>query len=113
MSTEIRNAVLLAADHVEQCPSEFNFFSLDIPHDKHCGTPGCALGWVAFFLGRRDNDDWEDLVGVSSIEFYERMDAFEGHDAETTGRWGDWSKSAPACATALRRYADEYLPAIN
>lgn len=112
MSNEIRNAVLLAADHIEHFPSEFNFFSFEVPMERHCGTPGCALGWVAHFLGHR-GDDWTGLVGVGDTDFYERMDAFEGHDAEVFGTWGKWSKSAPACAAALRRYADEYLPATN
>jgi len=109
MSNKIRNAVLLAADHVEQFPSEFNFFSFEIPLKKHCGTPGCALGWIAHFLGYQ-GEDWTNLVGVSDSEFYERMDALEGHDSETAGRWGDWSRSADKCAAALRRYADKHLP---
>jgi hypothetical protein len=116
MSNEIRNAVLLAADHIEQFPGEFDFMSLDVPRAKHCGTPGCALGWIAHFLGQRDEDGaWFGIVGVDDQEFYERLDAFEGRDHKSgeCGEWGDWSRSAAACATALRRYADEHLPASN
>ena len=112
MSNEIRNAVLLAADYIEKFPSEFDFFALNVPTGKHCGSPGCALGWIAHFMGHR-LDDWSGLVGVGDIEFYERMDAFEGHDADAAGQYGNWKGSAELCAKALRQYAEAYLPASN
>ena len=46
----IRTAILKAADSIEQNPHLFSFKSLAIPN-KDCGTPGCAIGWIAYHSG--------------------------------------------------------------
>ena len=111
----IRQAILKAADSIEQHPKMFSFGSLSIPG---CGSPGCALGWTGHHLGMRgyglkniciaiglplltkykDRDDcWRAMT------FYTRMTELIGS--------GDWRNSAPECAKALRLYADKYHPA--
>lgn len=108
----IRQAVLKAADHIESAPGDFDFCSVCVPHA--CGTPGCAVGWIQFYLGHRSgriiNGSFlidglvvnENVCGSES-EFYSRMDGI------CAGR--AWRKSAGACATTLRLYADGYHPA--
>jgi hypothetical protein len=45
----IYNAIMKAADQVETHPESFDFWVNDIP--ERCGSPGCALGWIGFYLG--------------------------------------------------------------
>jgi hypothetical protein len=113
----IRDAILKAADHIEQNPRQFNFGSIKIPRKSDCGTPGCALGWIGFFGGltwkESDYDsEWcvlrasNELLGHddqmhSSSVFYDKMGALVS----------GWKDSAPRCAAALRLYADKYHPA--
>lgn len=106
---DIRTAILKTADHVEHNPGEFNFWSLSIPQRPGCGTPGCALGWIATFMGRRDRKDGRlertsrDFLRIAATTFYDRMDTLCGDDA--------WRRSASLCAATLRKYADKYYPA--
>ena len=48
----IRQALLKAADSIEQHPKLFSFHSCELPNE--CGTPGCALGWLAVHLGKEE-----------------------------------------------------------
>ena len=103
----IRKAILKAADSIEQNPKLFDFYSIKRP-DSGCGTPGCAIGWVAFHLGFLAKEwplEMERIfksLGVpSSEEFYGHMFILNE----------EWSASADACAAALRLYADKYHPA--
>jgi hypothetical protein len=101
-----RQAILGAAHQIEMKPSTFDFDSCQKPE---CGTPGCALGWVGFFLGVEDTQGgYPSRVACAmgcernAADFYDRMN-----------RLGDtkWHLTAAACASALRRYADKYHPA--
>ncbi len=110
----IRTAILKAADSIEQNPKMFWFSSISTPD---CGTPGCALGWVAYHIGEgvlcgNSWDPWklgrrlgilENGKYMAGIGFYHRMDKLHGGY--------DWKDSAPECAKALRLYADKYHPA--
>lgn len=105
----IREAILKAADHIERNPGDFNFNTSRVPHP--CKTPGCALGWVGFFLRVEGEDDFLNrtalVCGVPALkrggftrsegEFYFRMNQF-----------GIWFSNAAECARCLRLYADKY-----
>lgn len=110
----IREAILATAKHIEQYPEEFRFSSIDIPEKTLCGTPGCAVGWVAHFRGLTRiarHSAFSDAMGVRPEVFYERMAAFDHHDPFSTGNWGPWRLSPEHCARNLRLYADRYHPA--
>ena len=102
----IRTAILKAADSIEQNPNLFNFSSILMP-DSDCGTPGCALGWIAY---HRKGDaifgsTWiaHNAIGIVDGKFYKRMiNLYDGHE---------WKYSADECAATLRKYADKYHPA--
>ena len=119
----IRDAILKAADHIEQNPQSFNFRETFTPNDE-CGT-GCALGWIAYFLNIKDTYD-SSAVGIvkvasllltgeilltqvtakdvpNCLEFYNKMHTLDF----------DWKKSAVNCAKALRLYADKFYPEVQ
>lgn len=108
----IREAILAAAGHIERNPREFDFFSVVTPSGRGCGTPGCAVGWIAacygapsYFDGKRIRirDQSKALLGVGPETFYSRLDVFNE----------DWKWHADKCARALRLYADKYHPATE
>jgi hypothetical protein len=97
-----------AADHIERNPRLFNFDVFEMPPD--CGTPGCALGWIgAFseikfehtgsFIGVK-YDVAPQALGITSTEFYDRMDAL--------GQQRFWHRDAKLCAQKMRLYAAKY-----
>lgn len=114
-------AILLAADHIERNPGEFNFNTCDLPDGPGCGTPGCALGWIGVFGGAKERGNGlycgialvaftdysggfesigthNPLMKITQSEFYDRMDALVG----------SWKENAADCARALRLYANKY-----
>lgn len=109
----IRNAILSAANHIEQNPHLFDFMSVRVPENP-CGTPGCAIGWIGHFaeVGGWVAHNVAPAMGLKAAagdsdaahEFYRRMDAL-GKDG--------WRKDAEVCASALRLYADHYHPATS
>jgi hypothetical protein len=117
----IRNALLSAANKIEANPSLFDFNSIYVP-DGGCGSPGCAIGWVAHFRGgaaqhkivsdKRHSHEyaWEPVaaVGTSSREFYDTMSDISEHTESDRYTWKD---EAGACARCLRGYAVMNYPA--
>ena len=118
---EIRQAILRAADSIEQNPRLFNFMTSSKP-DPNCGTPGCVLGWIGFHLGiiainmptptaqalgcpKETLPISNDLVAYEDWGFYRRMTEISGNSL--------WRYSPGACASALRKYADKYHPATG
>lgn len=103
----IREAILKAAAQLERRPDLFRWESCEIPSSTECGTPGCALGWIAHFVGqsaRKEGSEWRvGFVGVPDYEFYCRMKDLTGGN--------DWKRYAAECARGLRLYADKYHPA--
>lgn len=101
----IRQAILSAANSIEQYPKLFDFNSTIIPND--CDTPGCALGWVAYHLGSKylvsAGITWksDSFTGDDGL-FYKNMNHICGSDA--------WKTSASECSSSLRIYADKYHP---
>jgi len=92
-------AIMKAANHIESNPNLFGFTVSTIPE---CGTPGCALGWIAFFsgmkVGRCVLETAAEALGFPEKEFeyhmghpfYERMDDLVGESR--------WTESAELCA---------------
>lgn len=109
----IRNAILKAADSIERHPGLFKWSSTRVANPD-CGTPGCALGWIAHYVGCavwRQKGGWNynalaNAMGTDGDgEFYSRMsETFRSHS---------WRLDATDCASALRAYADKYHPATK
>jgi len=92
-----------AANAIESQPHLFDWSSCDV---AGCGTPGCALGWIAAFrVGHHEGGAWsgESTVGVRSSEFYDRMRSVCPTDDEN-----EWKRDAAICAHTLRLYAEKY-----
>lgn len=118
----MRQAILKAADSIERFPSLFDFNSLELP--GKCGTPGCAIGWIAAHtpgISRYVDPEARNYVAgphnrtlmqttsamlkVEHSEFYERMNELDGYSDPP------WNCDASRCAHVLRKYADKYHPA--
>lgn len=103
----IYTAIMMAAEHIERRPDEFDFDSLVVPARPGCGTPGCAIGWIIHFFGaeRRTviGNFTRTHMGLESDSvFYRRINAFaEYGDA-------DWHYNSHQCARLLRLYAEKY-----
>lgn len=98
----IREAILAAADWIQNNPDDFNFKSVEVPS---CGTPGCAIGWIDAFSGVRPGTviACKDSPIKSTWKFYMDMDSASGDT--------NWQRSAQSTAKALRCYADKLYPA--
>lgn len=108
--TSLYTAIMKAADHIERNPREFKFHAIDKPNG--CGSPGCALGWIAYFAG---GDNYMDVArnvlnlpgdqstgeGSPHFEFYRRLKNLEGGSQK-------WMNSAGLCAHLLHLYAEKY-----
>lgn len=111
---EIRSAILKAADQITNDPASFLFTKTYLPNPT-CGSPGCALGWIGYFLKYKDTYKNSMCDGVSKIlnhshqlGFYRAMDSLSStpDDIESI----NWRKNAATCAMLLREYADKYFP---
>lgn len=112
--TDIYDAIMKAADHIERNPKEFDFWNNFVPGS--CGTPGCALGWIGYFLGIRQRSDSQydvtRAIGTGPTEFYSRMtelvgsNLWKGIDKQYLGV--PRSEVAAACGRGLRLYAEKY-----
>lgn len=116
-------AIIAAAEQIEKHPGSFKFTTSCVPKDD-CGSPGCALGWVAHFAGYEGPPADHDLTMMSAVgafardfmkvplsnnernaemSFYGRMDRLEPGDAPYP-----WIDDAAICAKTLRLYAKKY-----
>ena len=107
--TTVYEAIMKAADHIERNPGAFNFMRLHLPNDHHCGTAGCAIGWIGHFSGmdfekgaggvcRVHYNVCKPALGVEHETFYARMNELgQG-----------WTGSASMCVSTLRKYAEKY-----
>lgn len=98
-------AMIAAAEQIEKHPSTFNFNAVGYPG---CGAPGCAIGWIGYFYGTRDQgyecyiDEVEHDTGIVDDEFYDLMDKYD-----TTEDYRDsWMDNAKTCADTLRLVAE-------
>lgn len=111
----IREAILATARHLEKYPEEFDFSTTDVPTMPHCGSPGCAIGWILSFTGTAA--DWSHRVirhvlGVTETGFYYRMNELSNELGVTDSLLACWTRDAQVCVRLLRRYADKYHPAL-
>ncbi len=105
----IRQAILKAADSIEDNPKLFLFSCVSIP-SPDCGTPGCAIGWIGYHMGL-PTGEW---MGAGDRSIYsllgiDKYDCCFEHLTETVGS-RKWMGSAKKCAKALRLYADVHHP---
>lgn len=123
--TDIYTALMKAADHIKHNPKNFMFSASGVPCANECGTPGCAMGWIAAYMGHESGTEFyaaHKELGLSpeaqdnvpshgahvSFAFYNRMDSIHG-----SYRWRCY---ADECARSLRLYAAKYhapKPALN
>lgn len=101
--TKVRVAMLLAADHIERNPQLYAFNSYYVPL---CGSKGCMLGWIGFFLNMsggesRTNNDVKRFIGVELFGWYDLMREKYGLD--------DFNNHKTA-SESLRRFATEWQP---
>ena len=102
----IRTAILRAADSIEMNPDLFKWSTVHLPN-VDCGTPGCALGWIAVHRGEevqmQMGSSWipDTPVGIDDGKFYCRMSEISNYE---------WKRSALVCAQTLRLYADKFHP---
>lgn len=112
MTSNIRRAILLAANRVAKTPRLFRFCEVAVPPD--CKTPGCFLGWVRYYMGQDDSRTTFNIappqMGVSDGEFYSRMDKLSGFVFNTPVKSRNWRHSGKLCAKIARLYADEFHP---
>ena len=106
----IFDAIMAAADHIEGNPAEFKFSSCQVPSRAHCGTPGCALGWIACFYGKepgRASYPFMPEFGLpSDAAFYDRMRTLARQSPNPERKF--WQEDAGLCAATLRLYAKHY-----
>jgi hypothetical protein len=120
------DAINSAAAHIERFPTLFRFESVYIP--GNCGTPGCALGLIALFLGVSEDQASQESGSTHTVHHIATKylgtswpDPFKHDDigSEFYQRLSDltdpnWKSSATKCAKALRLYAAKYhAPAIE
>lgn len=115
------HAIMAAADQIEKHPASFRFNTNTVPPDD-CGSPGCALGWIAHFVGWESPPVSHAFGEMSSVghfaeecmklpldssnaemSFYGRMDRLESEDAPLP-----WIDNAVVAAQTLRKYAEKY-----
>lgn len=128
-------AVMAAADHIETNPKEFDFSTYTQPKAPNCGTPGCALGWIATFgkvpsenffptsaVGCWDRLELSRFMRDSEFDersFYKRMNAL-APALKNNNRYEHcwqaqfvWTQDPKVCADTLRKYAQKYLAPVE
>lgn len=112
--SEIRAALLKAADQIEQNPESYNFKTNDKPDG--CGSPGCILGWVGAFLGIESDPEFPgayasdvvDAVGFSWTDISETVAPAALHPSEKIH--GIYTNSPISAAVMVREFADIRFP---
>ena len=103
----VYEALLKAADHIERNPDLFDFYTERVPE---CGTPGCALGWAAYFMRlpfHNVGDFAQQMMPVKYGDcaegaFYERM------NAALADPKCEWTEDSALCAQGMRLVAEKH-----
>jgi hypothetical protein len=116
-ASKVRNAILLAASHIESTPHDYDY---DRNSKPVCRTPGCMLGWIGKFLRIARVDANDEHVSAYTDTVAKRL----GHSglSEFLGIAGSISQQEfgslknhqvepKAAAKVLRVYADQFHPA--
>lgn len=106
--SEIRGAILRAAERIERDPRMWDFNKIYVPSD--CGTPACALGWIGFELGMEVSKSIgrtaRALFGSDgAMKFYRDFNMASGQSISII--------DGPDVPRALRAYADRYFSATE
>lgn len=99
----IRQAILKAADSIEQMPRSYDFWS---GYVHGCGTPMCMFGWIGHHLGmEHGTTNWRvaETIGLASTGDLYRWTRDRGFDH-------GYPKGA---ANGLRAFADARFPAAK
>lgn len=99
----IYTAIMKTANLLEKHPDLWDFHKVYVPK---CDSPGCALGWIGFFMGRKAGDPLPSF-GISSGEFYDRLSEIQYEDPNWINK-PDWTKDGTIAARCLRTYAERY-----
>lgn len=117
---EVRNAILSAADHIEQQPQCWEWFSVNIPNEPN--EQACALGWIGFFYGKDkiEDPDHPHLTGIRTVSkkvlglkdtfsFYNQVREFCDVEPQSISNLENGTDRA----NVLRLYANKYFPSNN
>jgi hypothetical protein len=104
---EIYDAIMKAADQIEHVKGAWRWSRTTVPD---CGSPGCMIGWIAYYLGERPGTHISQVmqrIGCDPMhggdEFYQIVGELSG-----LGRFGLEPASGAEIAAALRLYAAKY-----
>lgn len=109
----VREAILKAADWIQEHPDSYNFMATEIPH---CGSKGCLIGWVGHFLERPAGENsWSDgcekIMGINLEQFNKRLiEICKENGYEENCVWAYQTQPKQA-ARILIFYANQYHPA--
>jgi hypothetical protein len=108
--SEIRAAILKAADTIERDGDLWNFGEVLVPD---CGTPGCALGWIGFHLGIPVGDPVTRTARVLYGEDHKGNGFYDGRFYREIKKLGVGIAMCGASDVpgALRSFADANFPA--
>lgn len=120
MSISLRQAIFQTAAFIESNPNRYDWFRGFVSNDRKpgdCGSPLCALGWLAVHAKRNDLSIAcrisNELLKITDTEFYNRMDSL-CPSRVPYGSWAtieSWRRIPADCAATLRAYANRYHPA--
>ena len=116
MNITPRKAVLLAAEQIEREPESYEFLASSKPNPK-CGSPGCVLGWIGYYMDlpveminnilwfKGGLDAVAQSIGVDSEgDFYDLMEDATRSEELAGLSWRDYPEVA---VKALRLFADQ------
>jgi len=103
----IRQAILKAADSIQQYPELFKWSSCSV---GGCNTPGCALGWIDHHLGAKEGDPFGWHSGLFSALEIGNAGRFYDQMRQVSSLPKLWQDNNKVCAKTLRKYADKYHP---
>ena len=100
-------AINKAASFIESTPEQFDFMAY---RPRSCKSPGCALGWIAYFAKAKTTRDGAHhdalpVLGLSAdidgaMQFY--------HEMDDLAQERSWRRDAAECARILRKYAEKH-----
>lgn len=101
----IRQAILKAADSIEQNPELFEYQESIVPD---CRSPGCALGWIGHHLGMQGKDSMHNVMPLLGYPETYSIRPFSTALDDLVDIYSGWRRNAIKCAQVLRLYADKY-----